>query len=90
MINLGNRRISNNLDSVILAEFFVFGGQTMNDEKIIIPAKKYRGETSVVSARLSGDLIKSIDYVAKESGRTRNEVIQMCLEFAIERIEIKE
>lgn len=62
----------------------------MEEEKIIIAAKKYRGETSVVSARLPGDLIKSIDYVAKESGRTRNEVILQCLEFAVERIEIKE
>lgn len=65
------------------------GGIAVSDEKMIIPAKKYRGETAVVSARLPGDLIKHIDYIAKESGRTRNEIIQMCLEFSVDKIQIE-
>lgn len=60
-----------------------------DNEKMVISIKKYRGETAVVSARLPGDLVKNLDGIAKESGRTRNEIIQLCLEFAIERIEIK-
>lgn len=61
----------------------------MKNDKMIIQTKKYRGETSVVSARLPGELVKFIDEVAYETGRTRNEVMQLCLEFAIERIEIE-
>ena len=60
------------------------------DKKLRIQSKKYRGETMVVSSRVPMDLIEKIDSAAKDSGRTRNEIIQLCLEFAIENIEIKE
>lgn len=60
------------------------------NEKLIITSKKNRGETFVVSSRLSGDLIESLDRIAEETGRTRNDIIQTCLEFAVENIEIKE
>ena len=59
----------------------------MADPKLIIPPKKYPGVTSVVSARLPNSMIKSLDEVAEETGRNRNEVIQICLEFAIEHLE---
>lgn len=62
----------------------------MADRKLIIQAKKYSGETAVVSARLPNDLIKKIDAVCKATGRNRNEIIQMCLEFSVENIEIEE
>ena len=61
----------------------------MADRKLIIQAKKYSGETAVVSARLPNDLIKKIDAVCKATGRNRNEIIQMCLEFSVENIEIE-
>ena len=60
------------------------------DKKLEIQSKKYRGETTVISSRVPIDLVEKIDSVAKECGRTRNEIIQMCLEFAVENIEIKE
>ena len=60
----------------------------MAEKKLIISSKKYRGETSVVSARLPIDLIKKIDKICEVTGRTKNEVIQMCLEFSIDNIEI--
>lgn len=61
----------------------------MAEEKLIIAAKKYGGESAVVSARLPVDLIKRLDDICDMTGRTKNEVIQMCIEFAVEHIEIE-
>ena len=61
----------------------------MADKKLVIHAKKYVGETAVVSARMPNDLIKRIDDICELTGRTRNEVVQMCLEFAVDNIEIE-
>ena len=60
------------------------------DKKLEIKSKKYRGETTVISSRVPVDLVEKLDYIAKDSGRTRNEVIQLCLEFAADNIEITE
>ncbi len=60
----------------------------MAEDKLIITAKKYVGESAVVSARLPVDLIKRLDDICDVTGRNKNEVIQMCIEFAVERIEI--
>lgn len=59
------------------------------EKKLIITAKKYRGETMVVSSRLTNELVEELDKIAEKTGRTRNEIIQMCLEFAVENLEIK-
>ena len=61
----------------------------MSEEKLIISTKKYRGDTSVVSIRLPDDLTKKLDTIAEKTGRTRNEVIQKCLTFAVDNLEIK-
>ena len=61
----------------------------MEIRKLVIPSKKYRGDSAVISSRLTNELIKKIDEIAEQTGRTRNEIIQLCLEFAIENIEIK-
>ena len=61
----------------------------MNENKLIIKPKKYQGETAVVSARLPNDLIKALDKLAEDTGRTRNEIIQRCLEFSVENVAIK-
>ena len=44
----------------------------------------------VVSTRLPNELVSSLDEIAQKTGRTRNEIMQMCLEFAVENLEIKE
>ena len=62
----------------------------MPKEKLVISSKKYRGETSVISIRLPDELVKTIDGVAEETGRTRNEIIQKSLAFALDNLEIKE
>ncbi len=59
----------------------------MKDEKLIIQPKRYREATSVVSARLPNDMIRALDRVAEETGHNRNEIIAICLEFAIGRME---
>ena len=62
----------------------------MSEKKLKISAKKYNGDTAVVSARLPSDLIREIDEICEKTGRNRNEIIQLCLEFAVENIEIEE
>ncbi|MBE5765365.1 MAG: ribbon-helix-helix protein, CopG family [Clostridiales bacterium] len=44
----------------------------------------------VVSTRLPNELVSNLDKIAEQTGRTRNEIMQMCLEFAVENLEIKE
>lgn len=60
------------------------------DKKLIITSKKYRGETMVVSSRLTNELVKELDKIAEKTGRTRNEIVQLCLEFAVENLKIEE
>lgn len=59
----------------------------MADKKLFIPSKRYKGDTSVVSARLPNELIKDLDRIAEDTGRNRNEIIMLCLEFAIDNLE---
>lgn len=59
----------------------------MAGKKLFIPSKRYKGETSVVSARLPNELIKDIDRISEITGRNRNEIIMLCLEFAIDNLE---
>ena len=60
----------------------------MTDKKLVISSKKFRGDSSVVSVRLPNDMIDKLDAIAEQTGRTRNEIIQKCLAFAIGNIEI--
>ena len=62
----------------------------MSKEKLVISSKKYRGDSTVISIRLPDELVKALDKIAEETGRTRNEVIQKCLSFAVDNLEIKE
>ena len=62
----------------------------MPDKKLVISSKKFRGDTSVVSVRLPNDMIERLDDIAEQTGRTRNEIIQKCLAYSIENIEISD
>ena len=62
----------------------------MEAKKLVIASKKYRGDSMVVSTRLPNELVSNLDEIAQKTGRTRNEIMQMCLEFAVENLEIKE
>ena len=61
----------------------------MEQEILKIAERKYRGETEVVSARLPGELVKELNSIAQQTGRSRNEIIELCLTFAIHRVEIE-
>ena len=60
----------------------------MSEPVFRIPKKKYGGDTTVVSMRISRELLKDIDKVADISGRNRNEILTMSLEFALQHTEI--
>lgn len=59
----------------------------MANQKLVIPPKKYKGDTSVVSTRLPNEMIKCLDNIAQSTGRNRNEIIMTCLEYAIENLD---
>ena len=55
----------------------------MDEPKLAITPKKYTGETSVISMRIPKDIVKDLDAMAECTGRTRNELMSLCLEFAL-------
>ena len=61
----------------------------MNDKKLIIRPLRYGGETTVISLRLSKKMLGIIDRIAQETGRTRNEILILSMEFALENLEIE-
>ena len=64
------------------------GGGSMSNPVFRISPKKYNGETTIVSMRMAKDLLKDIDNVASITGRNRNEILTMSLEFALNHMEI--
>ena len=62
----------------------------MKERKLIIKPRRYGTETSVISLRLPKDMIRVIEEIATSTGRTRNEILTMSLEFALENMEIDE
>ena len=60
----------------------------MSEPVLRIPKKKYGGDTTVVSMRISKELLSDIDKVANLAGRNRNEILTMSLEFAWKHTEI--
>lgn len=60
----------------------------MSEPILKISPKKYNGETTIVSMRMSKELLKDIDNVATLTGRNRNEILTMSLEFALNHMEI--
>lgn len=62
----------------------------MSDKKLTLRPHKYNGESTVISMRLPKDMLAEIDKVATDTGRTRNEILILCMEFALENIQITE
>ena len=56
--------------------------------KLKISPKKYTVETSVISMRLPKTMIKDLDNTAEMTGRTRNEILLICVEYALKNMEI--
>ena len=53
-----------------------------------ISPKKYGGETTILSMRIPKELLKDIDAVANLTGRNRNEILTMSIEFALNHMEV--
>lgn len=62
----------------------------MEDTKLVVSPKKYSAESQVLSVRMPKDMLQEIDTVSQKTGRTRNELILTCIEFALEHMEIEE
>ena len=60
----------------------------MAEPKLEIIPKKYSGESTVISMHISKAMLADIDKLAAETGRTRNELMALGLEFALKHIEI--
>lgn len=60
------------------------------DDKLII--RKVRGEDGykVFSVRVKKELVKSLDEIAEASGYSRNEIVNIFLEYAIQHYMIEE
>lgn len=61
----------------------------MEEKKLIIEPHRYGGETSVISMRMPKEMLGDIDKVAAETGRTRNEILMLSIEFALEHLYIQ-
>lgn len=68
----------------------IYTGDIMDKKFVVRPRKPAFGKTSVVSTRLPNTVIEELDAIAQKTGRSRNELIQMCIDFALENLEIRE
>lgn len=64
----------------------------MNNEQLIIKTKKAKGEDGykVFSIRIKEELVAKIDDISIKTGRSRNELIGVLLDYAVDRCVIKE
>ncbi len=60
-------------------------------EKLVINKKSLRGEDGykTFSIRVKDEIVEGLDSLSKESNRSRNELINMLLDFAIKNCEVK-
>ena len=63
----------------------------MNSDELIITPKSPKGEDGhkVFSIRIKEETVAKIDNISEKSGRSRNELIGLFLEYAIERCKIE-
>lgn len=61
------------------------------EEKLRL-TKKLKGEDNhkTISIRFEGELVKRLDKLANETGRSRNELVNTLLYFAVDRCELIE
>lgn len=60
-------------------------------EKLIIPKKTLKGEDGykVFSVRLKEDTVQRLDQLSENSNRSRNELINTLLDYALDNCEVK-
>lgn len=60
----------------------------MEEPILKITPKKYTGESAVISMRLPKDMLKDLEAASEAAGRTRNELLTLCIEFSLNHMEI--
>ncbi len=60
----------------------------MKDRKLKITRKE--DDYSIFSIRIKNDIMKKLDKIATDTSRSRNEVINICLEFALNNLDESE
>lgn len=55
---------------------------------VIHPRKPAVGRSSVISVRIPDETVKNLDKLAADTGRTRNELILKCIDYALSNLEI--
>lgn len=63
-----------------------------NEDKLIIRPKKYRGNDGykTFSIRIKEELVENIDAISNKTGHSRNELIGMFLEYAVNHCKIED
>lgn len=64
----------------------------MNREKLIVKPKKPKGEDGykVFSIRIKEEIVTRLEKICAKTGHSRNELIGIFLEYALENCEIEE
>lgn len=64
----------------------------MKSEKLIVKPKKPKGEDGhkVFSIRVKDEIVMQLEEISARTGRSRNELIGMLLEYALENCEVEE
>ena len=64
----------------------------MSDGSLIIKPKRVKGEDGykTISIRIKEDVVSQIDDISAKTGRSRNELIGMLLQYAVARCKIEE
>lgn len=59
-------------------------------EKLRIPKKSFKGEDGykVFSIRIKDETVEKLERIVQQSNRSRNEIINILLDFAVENTEI--
>ncbi len=62
----------------------------MEEKKLIIRPKKFKTDTTtILSARVSTELMHRIEDLAKKTNRNRNEMVQILLDYAVDNVIVK-
>ena len=56
----------------------------------VLGLKEDADESQVLSVRMPKGMLKDLDAIAQKTGRTRNELIVMSIEFTLDHLEIEE
>lgn len=63
----------------------------MGDQIVISTKNKEKGDYGhkIISVRMKSELVDKLDRISEQSNRSRNEIINILLESAIERVDIQ-